>query len=91
MNNKKQFKEMYYKKKSKQILDYKIMRRYKNGKILLGQNTKHGLCGYDNNSDDYNRIILYPEGYYLQHSFCSAINLGNIWFENKEYKFKGEY
>lgn len=67
------------------------MRRYKNGKILLGQNTKHGLCGYDNNSDDYNRIILYPEGYYLQHSFCSAINLGNIWFENKEYKFKGEY
>jgi hypothetical protein len=83
-------KEMSYKKKSKQILNYEIMRRYKNGKILLGQNAKHGLCGYDN-SDDYNRIILYPKGYYLQHSFCSAIGLGDVWFEDKEYEFRGEY
>lgn len=84
-------KEMDYKQKSRQIVNYKVARRYKKGNILLSQKTKVGLTGYDN-TDDYNRIMLYPKtGYYAQHTFCSQINLGNIWFEGIEYQFGGEY
>ena len=81
-----------FKEKSAQIINYKVARRYKNGNILLSQKSKSGLLGYDSSSDDYNRIMLYPNfEYYKQHTFCSQINLGKIWFEGKEYCFQGEY
>jgi len=79
-----------YKEKSRQIVNYRVLLRYKDGRILLGQKTKSGLMGYDSDYD-YDRIMLYPTGYYRQHSYCGPINLGTIWLEGKQYRFLGEY
>jgi len=79
------------------LQNYKLIRNYKDGRILLGQKTKTGITGYDSDSPDYNRILLLPggtdnyDGRYVQHCYCEKINLGDIEFDGKIYEFRGEY
>ena len=71
---------------------WSVIRRYRDGRILLGEKYQAGLFGYDGQSEDYNRILLRPDGTYIAHIYTGFIGKrGEIEWRGRKYQFRGYY
>lgn len=72
--------------------EYKIVRTWKDGRILIRQESQSGLFGHSTPSEDTNRFLLSPDGSYKAHIWNGFTGKrGNLEYEGKTYTFAGYY
>ena len=81
-------------KKRKIIEEEKMkkIRKYADGRILIGRRSQRGLFGYDG-SNDYNRFLLFLDGRAWQHCYSGRRRAfgDKIKWEGKIYEIRGQY
>lgn len=72
--------------------EYRVVRKWKDGRILVKQITQDGLFGYSQPSEDTNRFLLMPNKTYIAHVWNGFVGKrGDLEFEGQKYEFRGYY
>jgi hypothetical protein len=73
---------------------YTVARNFKDGRTLLVERAQSGLFGHGTWSEDNNRIMLYPDGFFRMHiynGFAGNRHGQEIEVTEKTYAFRGYY
>lgn len=70
----------------------KVVKKWKDGRILVKQVSSAGLMGYDEFSPDSNRFMFYPNGTYKAHIWTGFAGKRDATeFDGRIYQFAGYY